>query len=58
MLFSYDLLQDKEIKFIPTDIQLNTYFEKNLKEILLRGKHHLEETKKAYVDLQKLKTGA
>jgi hypothetical protein len=53
--YSYDLLQDKEIRFIPTDIQLNTYFEKKLKEILLRGKHHLEETKKAYIDLQKLK---
>ena len=53
--YSYDLLQDKEIRLIPTDIQLNTYFEKKLKEILCRGKKHLEETQKAYIDLQELK---
>lgn len=53
---SYDLLQDKLIKIIPTDVELNTFFEKKLKSIKKKGSYHLEETKKAYVELQELRS--
>jgi hypothetical protein len=38
--YSYDLLQDKEFRIIPTEIQLNHAFERKMKEIVNRGKKH------------------
>jgi len=52
---SFDLLQNKSARIVPTTIQLNTFFENKVKEINKRGRFHLHETQKAWIDLQKLK---
>jgi hypothetical protein len=52
--YSYDLLRDRECRIMPTEVQLNTFFEKKFREICKRGKYHQEETKRAYVELQEL----
>lgn len=53
--FSYDLLQYKLVKIVPTEVQLNTFYETKLKKIMKKGKFHLNKTQEAYVELQDLR---
>jgi hypothetical protein len=53
--FCYDLMKNELVKLIPTEIEINKKHSTKLNSVMKKGRHHLHQTQKAYVELQNLK---